>query len=160
MKTKLKLVKPKKARRFFARKLEFTTGPVELNHWLMEGANIHVVDVRLPADYAKGHIPGAVHLPQEKWDKPAGLKKDHISVVYCYSQVCHLAAAAACRLAEKGYPVMELEGGFETWRNYGLPIQKRAPKKQAKKGSPAEEARLTQAESPAPAREQEPAAQA
>jgi rhodanese-related sulfurtransferase len=135
MKTTLKLVKPKKAKRFFARKLEFTTGPIELNYWLDQGANIQVVDVRAPADYARGHIPGAIPLPKEKWGKPAGLKKDKINVLYCYSQVCHLAAAAACEFAGRGYPVMELEGGFETWKDYELPVKKGAPARQAKKAA-------------------------
>jgi len=135
MKTTLKLVKPKKARRFFASKLKFTTGPVELKYWLNEGANIQVVDVRAPADFAQGHIPGAIHLPKEKWEKPAGLSKSKINVVYCYSQVCHLAAAAAYEFAGRGYPVMELEGGFETWKDCELPIQKGAPAAQAKRAS-------------------------
>ena len=140
MKTTLKLVKPKKARRFFARKLQFTAGPIELNYWLNQGANILVVDVRAPADYVRGHIPGAIPLPKEKWGKLSGLKKDKINVVYCYSQVCHLAAAAAYEFAGRGYPVMELEGGFETWKDYELPVKKGAPAEQTKKASSAKKA--------------------
>lgn len=43
--------------------------------------------------------------------------------MYCYSEVCHLAAAAARDFAEHGYPVMELEGGFEEWHRNNLSIE-------------------------------------
>src|SRR5207237_466394 len=83
-----------------------------------------VVDVRAAEDYAEGHIPGAVNVPKDKWGQPEGLRKDKINVLYCYSQVCHLAAAAAVEFASKGYPVMELEGGVRTWKDGELEIEK------------------------------------
>lgn len=140
MKTRLKLPNPKKAKRFFSRKLAFTTGPVELGRWLKEGANVKAIDVRAAADYAHGHIPGALSLPKENWRKPTGLGKGKINVVYCYSQVCHLAAAAALEFAKKGFPVMELEGGFEAWKERGLPVRKARRVRRAAKELPAEEA--------------------
>ncbi len=45
----------------------------------------------------------------------ARLQKGRINVVYCYSHVCHLAATGAIEFASKGYPVMELEGGWRWW---------------------------------------------
>lgn len=141
MSVKLKLVNPKKAKRFFARKLAFTTGPVELWSWIQERANIAVVDVRAPADYARGHIPGAISLPKERWQEAAGLRKDRVNVVYCYSQVCHLAAAAARELADKGFPVMELEGGFQTWQDHDGQVEKEAARKHPAKAKKAKNAR-------------------
>jgi rhodanese-related sulfurtransferase len=44
--------------------------------------------------------------------------------LYCYSHVCHLAATAAVLFASKGYPVMELEGGWRWWKNDGFDIEK------------------------------------
>src|SRR5688572_2816324 len=85
-----------KARQFFADKMAFTTGPVEVSHELEHGAdNIVVVDVRAEEDYRKGHVPGAINLPRERWDSAEGLQKDKLNVVYCYAHVCHLGAAAA-----------------------------------------------------------------
>ena len=136
MNNKLKLVSPKKARRYFARKLAFTTGPVELGRWLNEGANIQVVDVRAADDFTRGHIPDAVSLPKESWNKPRGLRKANVIVLYCYSQTCHLAAAAAFELATRGFSVIELEGGFETWKDRDMPIKKGAAgKARAKKST-------------------------
>jgi len=52
------------------------------------------------------------------------LSKDKANVLYCYSLVCHLAATAASEFAGKGFPVMELDGGFDEWTEHGLEIEK------------------------------------
>ncbi len=113
------------ARKYFEDKLAFTTGPVELDRWIKTGEdNLVIVDVREEEDYGKGHIPGAISVPKERWDHPQGLSKDKTNVVYCYTQQCHLAANACLRFAGLGYPVMELEGGFAAWRDDELDIEK------------------------------------
>ena len=117
------LISPKKARKFFDAKMEFTTGPIELNEMIKNHENINIVDVRKPDDYKEGHIPGAVSLSKERWSTHTGLSKDKVNIVYCYSQVCHLAANAAREFAGNGYPVMELEGGFERWNDHNLPVE-------------------------------------
>jgi rhodanese-related sulfurtransferase len=114
----------KQAREFFARKLAFTTGPFELSAQIKRNEHITIVDVRLPSDYATGHIPGAINLPQGKWHTLAALSKDRTAVVYCYSQTCKLAAAAAVEFASAGIPVVEMEGGFEAWKKSELPVEK------------------------------------
>lgn len=115
---------PANALAYFKAKMAFTTGPVELDRWLRSGEKVHVVDVRAAEDYEKGHIPGAVSLPKTKWHTLEGLRKDKLNVVYCYSQVCHLAAAAAVAFASEGYPVMELEGGWRTWTDHDMDVEK------------------------------------
>jgi rhodanese-related sulfurtransferase len=112
-----------KANEYFEAKMAFTTGPVELERMMKQG-QVNVVDVRAAEDYAQGHIPGAVNLPKDQWHTLEGLRKDKTNVIYCYSQVCHLAAAAALEFASKGYPVMELEGGFRTWKEHEMDIEK------------------------------------
>ena len=119
----MKLNNPKKAQVYFLDKMSFTTGPIELNAMIERNEEINIIDVRRPADYAQGHIPGAVNLFSEQWNSLHGLEKDKINIVYCYSQVCHLAAKACLVFAEHGYSVMELEGGFDVWKNYGLKIE-------------------------------------
>src|SRR5919201_127749 len=119
MATKLMIQDPKKAKEYFEDKMAFTTGPVELERMMKQGEPINIVDVRAADDYAEGHIPGAINLPKDKWATLEGLRKDKINVLYCYSLVCHLAATAAVEFASKGYPVMELEGGFKWWKDEG-----------------------------------------
>ena len=106
-------------------KLAFTTGPVELNRQLEAGDDIVVVDVREEEDYEKGHIPGAINLPKAKWESCDGLRKEALNVLYCYTHVCHLAATAAVEFAGKGYPVMDMEGGFEAWKQNDLRVTTR-----------------------------------
>jgi rhodanese-related sulfurtransferase len=119
-----RLHSPASARRYFEDKLAFTTGPVELDRWIKVGEdNLVIVDVRAPEDFAKGHIPGAINLPRERWDNPQGLNKNKTNVVYCYSQQCHLAANACVRFAAMDYPVMELEGGFAIWKDHELEME-------------------------------------
>jgi rhodanese-related sulfurtransferase len=117
---------PQAALQYFQDKMSFTTGPVELARNVKEGAEIVVVDVRAAEDYQKGHIPGAVNLPKDRWSTREGLRKDALNVLYCYSHVCHLAATAAVEFAAHGYPVMEMDGGFDAWKENELEIENEA----------------------------------
>ena len=123
MKTQLRPVDPVKAKKFFEDKVTFTTGPIELDHMIQEDEDINIVDVRAAEDYEEGHVPGAVNLPQARWETLEGLQRDKTNVVYCYSHVCHLAAKAAVEFAGKGYPVMEMDGGFKAWKDHDLEIE-------------------------------------
>jgi len=121
---------PEKAKAYFEQKLAFTTGPVELSKWIKSREdNLVVVDVREAEDYAKGHIPGAINIPRDKWQNPQGLARDKTNVVYCYTQQCHLAANACLQFSTAGYPVMELEGGFENWRENELEIEEESARR-------------------------------
>ena len=123
MTTRLTLPDPIRAREFFRDIMEFTTGPIELDHRIQAHDNINIVDVRDAEDYAKGHIPGAVSLPRGQWATFAGLYRDKANVLYCYTQTCHLAAEAASLFASNGYPVMEMKGGFAEWQRARLKIE-------------------------------------
>ncbi|TAK03056.1 MAG: rhodanese-like domain-containing protein [Candidatus Manganitrophaceae bacterium] len=123
MATEVKVHDPAKAKAYFEAKMAFTTGPVELDRMIGAG-EVNVIDVRAEEDYREGHIPGAVNLPKDRWQRLQGLRKDKTNLLYCYSQVCHLAAAAAVEFSDKGYPVMELEGGFRSWREHEFDIEK------------------------------------
>jgi rhodanese-related sulfurtransferase len=75
---------PAKARAYFEDKLAFTTGPVELDRWIKARQdNLVVVDVREAEDFEKGHIPGAINVPKDKWENVRGLSKEKTNVVYC-----------------------------------------------------------------------------
>jgi rhodanese-related sulfurtransferase len=123
MATQVKVHDPARAAEYFEAKMACTTGPVELER-MMKTNEVTVVDVRAAEDYAQGHIPGAVNLPKDRWSTLEGLRKDKPNVLYCYSHVCHLAATAAVEFSRKGYPVMELEGGWRWWKNDGFDIEK------------------------------------
>jgi rhodanese-related sulfurtransferase len=123
MATQTAISDPAKAKQFFEAKMAFTTGPVELER-MMKNNEVNIVDVRAAEDFAEGHIPGAVNLPKDQWQSLKGLRKDKTNVLYCYSIVCHLAATAAVEFAGRGYPVMELDGGWRRWKDDGFAIEK------------------------------------
>lgn len=96
---------------------------VEVNRAIAAKRDVVVVDVRAADDYVKGHVPGAVSLPREQWHTAAGLSREKINVVYCYSGTCPLGGEACAKLAGEGYPVVEMDGGFEVWKTSELEIE-------------------------------------
>jgi rhodanese-related sulfurtransferase len=114
---------PATATEYFKDKMSFTTGPVEAERRIREHDDVVVLDVREKEDFDQGHIPGAKNLPKEEWNTASSLDKDKLYLIYCYSHVCHLAAEAAHNLASRGFAVMEIDGGFEEWKNNELPVE-------------------------------------
>lgn len=89
------------------------------------GDSVQVLDVRTPAEYADGHIAGAVNI--DIYDKDfmhkaeAALDKTRPIAVYCRSG--KRSADAAARLAKAGYQVTNLKGGILAWQAARLPIE-------------------------------------
>ncbi len=123
MTNELKMNDAQQAREFFEKKMQFTTGPIELQQQIENHTGLILVDVRAAEDFEKGHLPGAINLPRDKWKSREGLNKDKLNVLYCYSHVCHLAAAAAVEFASYGFSVMELDGGFKAWQDNDMEIE-------------------------------------
>jgi len=104
--------------------MKFTTGPVETERMIRQNKqDVVIVDVRAAEDYEKGHVPGAINIPESQWNNPQGLSRDKQNIIYCYTITCHLAAKAALKFAEAGYPVMEMEGGWQVWMKDELPVE-------------------------------------
>ena len=111
------------AERHFERRLAFETDCWDVNEALRrKESGFVVLDVRSPAAFAAGHVPGAVNLPHgrivernlESW--PVGT----LFVVYCSGPHCNGADRAALRLARLGRPVKKMIGGIEGWKDEGL----------------------------------------
>jgi rhodanese-related sulfurtransferase len=118
------LQNPATAAEYFGRKMAFSTGPIEVSHYVEAGEQMVLVDVRDAEDYKKGHLPGAINLPKEKWTTAPGLRQNVMHILYCYGPTCHLAAQAAHQFALKGFQVMEMDGGFEAWEENDLKVEK------------------------------------
>lgn len=86
-----------------------------------------VLDSRSTAAWDQGHIPGAVHLPTALIAEQAGQLLDpSVPVVtYCWGPGCNGATRAALALAELGYQVKEMLGGFEYWVREGFEFETR-----------------------------------
>lgn len=83
-----------------------------------------VLDVREPHEYAGGHLPGALHLPQSALvDRLAELPRECELLVVCRSGARSLRCAQFLRL--QGYErVTNLRGGTLAWAAAGLPLQR------------------------------------
>ena len=83
-------------------------------------------DARSPADYAAGHIAGAISLPVEEFDDhfpqiAPMLTPDAPIVAYCDGQECDLSRRLVDRLRELGYHnVRHLVNGWTAWHIAGL----------------------------------------
>jgi rhodanese-related sulfurtransferase len=81
-----------------------------------------VLDSRSTEAWDQGHIPGAVHLPTALIPEQAErlLDKNVPVVTYCWGPGCNGATRSALALAELGYQVKEMLGGFEYWAREGF----------------------------------------
>ena len=75
-----------------------------------------IVDVRTPEEFAEGHIPGAINVPNEEigTEMPDALPdKDQLLLVYCRRG--NRSKEASQKLADMGYTNVYEFGGIETW---------------------------------------------
>ena len=100
----------------------------------MAPADQVLIDVREPAEYASGHLPGAINLPRGVLEfqihahpamgcstSEALAASDRPLVLYCLSG--GRAALAAESLQQLGFSqVSSLAGGITAWRGAGLPV--------------------------------------
>jgi rhodanese-related sulfurtransferase len=112
---------------FFAAKLSYETDPTDLAAARAAGTGPVVIDTRSAAGWAKGRIPGSLHIPgTELADRALSLLPDRDAdiVVYCWGPGCNGSTRAALTLASLGYRrVRELIGGYEYWAREGLAIE-------------------------------------
>ncbi|MEU8622005.1 rhodanese-like domain-containing protein [Streptomyces sp. NPDC048623] len=81
-----------------------------------------LLDSRSTESWDQGHVPGAVHLPTALIAEQAErlLDKAVPVVTYCWGPGCNGATRAALALAERGFRVKEMLGGFEYWVREGF----------------------------------------
>lgn len=84
-----------------------------------------LLDVRGPAAFARGHLPGALNLPHGKITvrRMADWPDGTLFVVYCAGPHCNGADRAALRLARIGRPVKLMIGGITGWIDEGFALE-------------------------------------
>ncbi len=93
---------------------------------LLADSNVVLLDVRTKSEFDEGHLRGAV-LIDVKTDSfmmaaRDRLPKDKIIAVYCRSG--RRSVAAAERLTDDGYQVVNLKGGIQSWSAAGKEVVK------------------------------------
>jgi phage shock protein E len=85
-----------------------------------------IIDVRTPAEFAQGHVPGAINIPVDQVANRVGElanAKDKDVVLYCRSG--KRAAQAADVLKSNGFnKLLHLEGDIAKWEAAKLPVEK------------------------------------
>ena len=93
-----------------------------------------LIDVREPAEFDTGHLPGAINIPRGVLEfqvdahpavanatDPALAHRERPLVLYC--RTGGRAALAADSLQKLGFAdVRSIAGGIEAWREAGLPV--------------------------------------
>ena len=89
----------------------------------LRDGDVVVLDVRPEAEYAAGHIRGAVSIPITDLKSRLGDIPDGADVVaYCRGPYCVYADDAVRMLHRKGITAARLEDGFPEWAEARLPV--------------------------------------
>lgn len=112
------------AQEHFAAEFTFETDCWDVHNSLSKGADFVLLDVRSPALFAKGHVPGAINIMHGKItrSKLEAWPQDTLFVTYCAGPHCNGAARGALRLAELGRPVKIMAGGVTGWIDEGFAL--------------------------------------
>ena len=93
---------------------------------LVADSNVVVLDVRTAAEFAEGHIQGAILLDQGQSDFIEKVKTtlpiDKKIAIYCRSG--RRSANAAGKLGDVGYKCVNLKGGIIAWKEADKPVAK------------------------------------
>ena len=96
----------------------------EVKARLDKGEKLTIVDVREESEYARDHLPGAVHVGKGVIERDAEAKFPDPSVeliLYCGGGF--RSALAADALQKMGYVnVVSMDGGIRDWRARGYPL--------------------------------------
>ena len=99
----------------------YTSLSVDEFESLIKDEHVQRLDVRTAAEYSEDHISKAVNIDvfNSSFASLADslLRKEAPVAIYCHSG--HRSKQAAAILAEKGYTVYELKGGFAAWQRAG-----------------------------------------
>lgn len=93
-------------------------------HRLRQEGHVQIVDVRSPAEFARGHVPGAVNIPLDRLSRAAldGFDLQRPIHLVCKSGARSMMALQ--RLHAEGLPhLVNVAGGTDAWVAEGLPVE-------------------------------------
>lgn len=102
------------------------TNVPEVKRRLDAGEKLIIVDTREDSEWARGHLPGAIHLSKGIIERDIeGTIPDHDAEIILYCGGGFRSAMAADNLQKMGYknPV-SMDGGWRVWTESGLPTTK------------------------------------
>jgi rhodanese-related sulfurtransferase len=98
----------------------------EVKKRMDRGDKLLLVDVREESEFAKDHLPGAIHLGKGVIERDIEARVPDLSkemILYCGGGF--RSALAADNLQKMGYiNVISMDGGIRDWREKGFPLVK------------------------------------
>ena len=96
----------------------------EIRSRLDRGDKFLLVDVREESEWAKDHLPGAIHMGKGVIERDVEEKiPDKAAPLVLYCGGGFRSALAADNLQKMGYTnVISMDGGFRGWREKGYPV--------------------------------------
>jgi rhodanese-related sulfurtransferase len=93
---------------------------------LITEKKVVVLDVRMPAEFANGHIAGAMNLDIYDKDFRTKLEKLDKNQAYLVHCAVGMRSAKACKIMDQeGFNTLyDLKGGFDAWKKARLPVEK------------------------------------
>ncbi|HKI27681.1 MAG TPA: rhodanese-like domain-containing protein [Candidatus Sulfotelmatobacter sp.] len=102
------------------------TNVVEVKKRMDRGDKFLLVDVREESEFAKDHLPGAVHMGKGIIERDIEARVPDLNaemILYCGGGF--RSALAADNLQKMGYTnVISMDGGIRDWRENGYPLTK------------------------------------
>jgi rhodanese-related sulfurtransferase len=96
----------------------------EIKARLDRGEKLVLIDVREESEFARDHLPGAVHLGKGIIERDIEARAPDLAtplVLYCGGG--YRSALAADNLQKMGYTnVISMDGGHRVWRERGYPL--------------------------------------
>ncbi|MEX1094455.1 MAG: rhodanese-like domain-containing protein [Planctomycetales bacterium] len=92
---------------------------------LERGERFHLVDVREESEFARGHLPGAIHLGKGVIERDIEQTiPDERAEIVLYCGGGFRSALAADNLRKMGYQnVISMDGGFSGWKAAGHDVE-------------------------------------
>ena len=102
------------------------TTVAEVKKRMDRGDRFLLVDVREESEFAKDHLPGAIHLGKGIIERDIEARVPQLAtemILYCGGG--YRSALAADNLQKMGYTnVISMDGGIREWREKGYPLVK------------------------------------
>ena len=96
----------------------------DVKHKLDRGEKFTLIDVREESEFAKDHLPGALHIGKGVIERDIEARVPDLNaplVLYCGGG--YRSALAADNLQKMGYTnVISMDGGVRGWREKGYPM--------------------------------------
>jgi len=90
-----------------------------------ESLNATAIDIRRPAEYEAGHVPGSIYtgiMQDDFLERLRELPREDIYIIICWHG--NTSRSVVYNMSKEGFTsVCDVAGGYEAWRAQGLPLE-------------------------------------